>query len=127
MSTMNQNQQRYAMKRVDEISRARESLLRESHTHKAKAVTVKEKLHAIRRGEVDTDITYQARQRITEKTTVISALDFSDFVPSDVFDEKAFRRDREKLRKEAAAVTDEIMLGDAAKAKSLLSKFESTV
>ena len=119
MKPMNQNQARYAMKRVNEIRSVIVTRITKKHTTVSKVTTNKAKKRAI----VDGD--YNLRYRGWDLDTPIGeAVNFLDIPDESTLDETGYRKDIEKLRKEAAKVTDEIMLGDAFAAKKLLAAFE---
>lgn len=124
MPQMNQNQQRYVMRRIEEIRKERESLLREKFTTVKKEATDKQKLAELCKGHVDIVTNYKT----TLKTPIGDCVRYWDLGDEvEEFDQKGFDKAKNKLRKEVAKITDEVMLGDAAEARDLFSKFEATV
>jgi len=118
---MNQNQQRYAMKRIDDALRDKIEDLKEKHTKPGKQLTDKQKIELIRQGEAS--IPYSRRTFLTMKSTLGEAFDFSSRSPAEVLDLPAFEKARKALNKEASKIRDKIMLGDAKAAIPLIEKF----
>lgn len=120
---LKQDERRYAMKRVYEIYQARKEALREQCSKPVKAISDKEKRRQIQRGIAS------VKSGSWSLETPIGECFYYDGSTEETteLDSKAFYKAVAKLRKESAAVSDEIMLGDAEKAKSLLAKFEATV
>lgn len=121
---MNQNQQRYAMKRVSEIEKERKEVLREKFTSNNKPVlSDKRKKQQITEGWAD--LTNSSTWGLD--TPIGKCFRYDESESEAEFDQKGFDKAVRKLRKEVATVTDEIMLGDADNARKLLSELESTV
>lgn len=121
MSKLNQEERRYALRRVDEITKAREERLREKHTKPVKGLTAAEKLRQIQRGDA-----YRMSSGWNLSTPIGECYIF-DSADKGELDNKAFRKDMAALRKEKAKVGDAIVLGDAEEAKKLLAAYEKTV
>lgn len=121
MPVLKQDERRYAMKRVAEITAERERKLREKHTTKAKGCSDSSKNSQIRNG-----IAEMKYRGWTLKTPIGECFHYQDD-SKEVFNSDGYKKDRSVLRKEEAKVTDAIMLGDAENDRNLLAKYESTV
>ena len=114
---MNQNQQRYAMARIEEALKVKLDAVRDKHTKPAKTASDKEKIDAIRNGDAELNC------RINLRAPLQDAYDFSAVETVPVLDEAAYKKEAQALKERAAKVKDEIMLGDTKKAIQLLAKF----
>lgn len=117
---MDQNQKRYAMQRIEQSMNSKVDAAKDKHSKKTKGVSDTDKVQAVRNGNVS--LKYPS-SRITLKTTVADAFDFSDLEPRDVLDVAAFKKEERAIRSAASKVKDEIMLGDGKKAIALIRKF----
>lgn len=114
---MNQNQQRYAMQRVQQVLSQRAADLRKKFTKAPKEVTDEQKLSAIYEDDV------HLKQNLALSTTLRDAYDFRRLRPEAIEDLTGSQKAIAELNDQAAAVRDEIMLGDEAKALKLIHQF----
>jgi hypothetical protein len=114
---MNQNQQRYAMQRVSQVLARRTTELRKKFTKTPKEVTDEQKLSAIYDGDV------LLKRNMTLATTLREAYDFRRLRPEAIENLSGSQRALADLNDMAAAVRDEIMLGNETKALKLLHQF----
>lgn len=120
MAKLNQEERRYALKRVDEITRERDERLRKKHIIKPKQLTDAQKKRQIIRGEASL-----SHSGWTLSTPIGECYRFDE--EGESLDMDAYRSAKSALRKEAAVVSDAIVLGEAEEAKRLLAAFEKTV
>lgn len=119
---MNQTQKNYAIERLNNIVKTKREAIEERHTTPAIRLSDSERFIAFKKGEytVRTDV----EKRITPYTDVMSIVRFKAEKPKKI-DQKAISTEVKKLEKEAAALRDELMLGDGDKALELIKKFSA--
>lgn len=122
MSKLNQEERRYVLKRVDDIKKDRINQLTSLCMRPvAKSKSRTNKQREIVRGMAD--LLPQSQWNL--KTAIEDCYDWQQ--DEEELDKEAYNKAMIELRKEVACITDEAVLGDAAKAKELLAKFEATV
>ena len=117
---MTAQQRKYATERVAEIEKQKLAANEAAHTTPAKHLTSTERFHLVETNRVRLAAD---RTEITAHTYVTQAFDFSPFERSAVVDVAGRDAGAATIRKEAAAIRDKIMLGDADEALQLLSAF----
>jgi hypothetical protein len=123
MAKMKIDEQRYAMKRVDEIYKLLEEQVRQVNITKERELTEKEKKQQLRYGGAD--LKHVSNWSLT--TPIGDCYDFDDTDAKPKLDQNKYRKAVDALRKEKVTITDEIMLGDAETAKVLLQRYEDKV
>lgn len=116
---MDQSQRKYAMERVKELLQEKTTALRKKHLKASKPLTPEQKLQMIYNGTVD----MVTRRKWTSTMLFIDAYDFKGLNGELVLDEKAFEKESIPLHRKAAAIRDQIMLGDTDTAIKLLEEF----
>ena len=121
---MNQTQKHYAVERVNEIFRHKESELKKKLTRKGTHLNGYQCVSKIRSGKVkmfqNSDIDFnRCRMAIRD------IFDFSPFEEEGGLDRVAFNKAIELLSKKAREIKDKIMLGDAEKALKMIHEFEA--
>jgi len=124
---MNQHQKQYCMSRVKEILNHKLEVLKRACTklRPASELPDSKKLSLIRGALEWGDDTVKLRKgrSIRMSCSLAEAFIFEGDCDQEEFDGDRFFKEEAKLRKEAGKVTDEIMLGDEKKAKTLLEKY----
>ena len=114
---MNQNEQRYAMDRVKQVTNQRAADLRKKFTKAPKEVTDEQRLLAIYEGDV------LLKAKVSLDTTLREAYDFRRLRPKAIENTGDLEIAMKLLNEKAAVLKDEIMLGDGAKAVKLLKEW----
>ena len=114
---MDQNQKRYAIKRIDEVLATKANDLRQRFTKQSRQPSDLEKLRAIREGDV------VLRRNATMSSPMAEAFDFSGLGPFTQVDQKPLGKALDLLKQQAAKVRDAVMLGDESNALKLIQSF----
>jgi hypothetical protein len=111
------DQKRYALSRIAQEVERRTKALKLRCTTKPKGASAKQKLCAVRCGDVN------LRYGISLETRLKDAYDFRDLEASERFNQKMYDQEAAKIQSGADVVRDEIMLGDEKEALALIRKF----
>lgn len=117
---MTAQQRKYATERVAEIEKQRLAANDAAHTTPGVSLSSKERFDLLAAGKVPLAA---ERTEVGNHTYVTQAFDFSGFERPAIIDTKGRDAGAAAIRKEAAAIRDKIMLGDADEALQLLSAF----
>jgi hypothetical protein len=117
---MTAQQRKYATERVAEIEKQRLAANDETHSTPGVSLTPKERFDLLVAGKVPL---VAGRTEVGNAAYVYQVFDFSAFESPARIDTEARDKGRAAIRKEAAAIRDKIMLGDADEALQLLSAF----
>ncbi len=114
---MNQQQRKYALERVTNITNEIVSKIRQKYTEPSIRLTFKEKLNALRDGEFEvTNNTYSYPDNIS--TYLIFTAEKDGNYDKELADSEIF-----SILKEASVIKDQIMLGEEEEALRLLTAF----
>lgn len=121
---MNKTQIEYAMKRIDDLLKAKEEAVTKDHKRPAQKISDEERARLLRAGVVQLRDDVNAVSRYTD---VVDVFDFSAHCWPESVDTEAVDRTMAPLRLEALRLKDKIMLGDATAAQSALEQFSEKV
>lgn len=116
---MDRAQRNYAMGRIEDLYHSARYQLEEKHLTPAVRLSYAQKLTAFKRGEYKF---VKGVKEISNYTKVQDVITFDAESPKK-FNEAAYERDARKLKAEADSIKDQIMLGDALEALTLIEKF----
>ena len=114
---MNMIQKRYAIDRINTVLRIKEEVVRVACTKKLPTPSDSYMLRAVRNDE----LCLKKGAKITDK--LIDAYDFSDVWVGSSFDTNKFENMVTPIRKLAAKIRDEIMLGSSDAALDMIQNF----
>ena len=120
---MNAEQKRYAMKRIDSI--LARYLAQANEDWKPTSLSDNDKVKLIARDKVVVRPNW--KKGLTAYTDVVDIFDFSKWEKAQEKVEVSRQRVHGQLRQKAAAICDQIMLGDEAEAIKMIAQFEKEV
>lgn len=124
---MNQDQKKYAMKRVEQIERAKRDQIKKSdYTTPAITFDAAKRLKLFKAGK------YKLSPAMKEETNnpfercyvYFNKAFLFDGEREESFDDKKFDAARDKISNQANKIRDQIMLGDSEKALAMIQEFE---
>jgi hypothetical protein len=124
---MQQQQMKYALRRLEEIFAEKQQSIREECTDTSKRLTGERLASLIKSGKVKVrdDATDTV---ITNYTDVTSVFDCYKLISTnDELDRKTYDKRTKALKQEYTRVNDELVLGDVARAMELLQSFAGKV
>ena len=118
---MNQTQRKYAIERIDFLLGKKKTVARMRHTKRAVTLSPEERFRAFKKGEYT--IRKDCPQVINGYTDVVKIISFKkESIRQE--NQAAMAKELDGLDAEAAAIRDQIMLGDGEKALELIGKYE---
>lgn len=116
---MNTHQQRYAIKRIDEIETRKANEIRAKHTTPGKSVTNSELNKLLKAGKLP----LRKDLKFVRTYDLKNIFDLSGLISDATTDQDKVSEEKERLNKLATAIRDEIVLGDEEKARKMIEDF----
>lgn len=123
---MNQQQKKYAIKRVEIIQMKKADSLSSKFHNSRNSLDVDKRIELIRSGKVKLRSKVKIKNIVEyDRDKIHLIYDFDKFLLALKYEKRALDERRSEVYKYATLVKDEIMLGDSEKALNMIRKFET--
>lgn len=120
---MNQQERRYASRRIEEIRQEKEKQIRESCKLTPSFLKVKEFLSKLKKGEIKTRKNYHPTD-VVQRVYISRVFDIDEHQQLATIDSERFQKEVTALNKKASSLRDHIMLGeDCAEVLKMIEEF----